>query len=434
MGTLTLDIITHKTFHEVASIFPMMGDEEYQSLVADIQVNGLLEPIWIYQNKIIDGRNRYKACRELGIEPQFREWDGNGSLVSFVVSLNLKRRHLTSGQKGMIAVEVEQQLAVEAEKRMLAGKALDPVQKVAQGRSRDQAASIVGTNHAYVTKAKKIVAQAPELQEPVLNGTITISDAEAIAKLSKEQRSTVMCDMILLGSKAKVAILDIKKAEVEARAQAAPTKPHVTLASWETWLHEQPMCDLLVTDPPYSTDVQDIATFAQSWLPLALAKVRSTGRAYVCIGAYPHELQAYLNVQASMPVRQILVWSYKNTIGPSPTHEYKDNWQAILYFVGNDAPPLDCPIMNEQFSSQEINAPDGRLGDRYHTWQKPDTLAERLIRHSTKPGDTVLDCFAGTGTFLLAATKFGCVARGCDVSAEMLQIAEKRGCEVHHEK
>ena len=80
-------------FHDVANIFPMMGDEEYKALVADIKVNGLHQPVWTYQNKIIDGRNRYKACIDAGIEPQFRVWDGNGSLIAFVVSLNLNRRH-----------------------------------------------------------------------------------------------------------------------------------------------------------------------------------------------------------------------------------------------------------------------------------------------------------------------------------------------------
>jgi hypothetical protein len=46
---------------------------------------------------------------------------------------------------------------------------------------------------------------------------------------------------------------------------------------------------------------------------------------------------------------------------------------------GVDAPALDCPAMTEQFSVQDINAPDGRLGDRYHAWQKPDDLRSVLF-------------------------------------------------------
>ena len=52
-------------FHNLASIFPLMTEEEYQALVRDIERNGLLEPVWLYEGKIIDGRNRYRACLEL---------------------------------------------------------------------------------------------------------------------------------------------------------------------------------------------------------------------------------------------------------------------------------------------------------------------------------------------------------------------------------
>jgi hypothetical protein len=80
--------------HEVAFLFPEMDEAEYWDLRDNIGFNGLREPIWLYQGKIIDGKHRYKACLETGTEPYFRDWDGKGSLVEFVVSLNLYRRHL----------------------------------------------------------------------------------------------------------------------------------------------------------------------------------------------------------------------------------------------------------------------------------------------------------------------------------------------------
>jgi SAM-dependent methyltransferase len=123
-----------------------------------------------------------------------------------------------------------------------------------------------------------------------------------------------------------------------------------------------------------------------------------------------------------------LVWTYRNTIGPKPKYDYILNWQAILYCRGPDAPPLECPELVEQLAVQDVNAPDGRLDGRYHTWQKPDELAERLIRHSTRPGELVLDPFAGTGTFLLAAARLGRKALGCDIAPDMLRIACERGC------
>ena len=214
------------------------------------------------------------------------------------------------------------------------------------------------------------------------------------------------------------------------KAEIAPAVPLITLASFDDWLPDQPDCDLLLTDPPYSTDVADVYGFANEWLPLALKKVKPTGRAYVCIGAYPAELHAYLSVPCGdLTLANVLVWTYRNTLGPSPALGYKLNWQAILYYHGPDAPPLDSPLMTEQFSVADINAPDGRQADRYHAWQKPAELGERFVRHATKPGDLVLDPFAGTGTFLLSAALLGRDASGCDADPAMLAIATQRGCQ-----
>lgn len=82
-------------FHPVAhQLFPLIQGTEFSQLVSDIKTNGLHEPMWLYDGKIIDGRNRYRACFKAGVAPVFRRWSGEGSLVAFVVSLNLHRRHL----------------------------------------------------------------------------------------------------------------------------------------------------------------------------------------------------------------------------------------------------------------------------------------------------------------------------------------------------
>ncbi len=209
-----------------------------------------------------------------------------------------------------------------------------------------------------------------------------------------------------------------------------PTTPIIEQASYEDWLPKQDACNLLLTDPPFSTDVDNIEQFSQSWLPLALSKVKDTGRAYIFIGAYPKELNVYLSIQPPehLILANVLVWTYRNTIGPAVSHDYKQNWQAILYYRGINSPPLNCPLLIEQFTVQPFNAPDARFGERFHAWEKPMPLAERLISQSTKAGDLILDCFAGTGTFVLAGAKLGRVAHGCDLSKKMLNIAKSRGC------
>ena len=92
--------------HEVADIFPMSSDEEFESLKESIRKDGLLEDIWIYEGKIVDGRNRLKGCLQTGTTPRYREYKGEpDKLINFVLGLNLHRRHLTPSQKACSALE-----------------------------------------------------------------------------------------------------------------------------------------------------------------------------------------------------------------------------------------------------------------------------------------------------------------------------------------
>jgi len=85
-------------FHPVANIFPLMTGAEYDALVSDIAEHGQHEAIWLYEGKVLDGRNRLRACNQLGLVPEFREYSGDDP-QAFVVSLNLHRRHLTREQR-----------------------------------------------------------------------------------------------------------------------------------------------------------------------------------------------------------------------------------------------------------------------------------------------------------------------------------------------
>jgi ParB-like nuclease domain len=104
--------------HPAANLFPLLEVEspEFGELVRDLQEHGLLQPIVLHDGLILDGRNRYRACQHAGIEPRFVEWSGE-SPTAYVLSLNLHRRHLTDGQKAMIAVDALSLFEAEARAR-----------------------------------------------------------------------------------------------------------------------------------------------------------------------------------------------------------------------------------------------------------------------------------------------------------------------------
>lgn len=168
-----------RKYHPVAKLFPLMQGEEFDVLRTDIAANGLLESIWLHPDgSIIDGRNRHRACIETGTPPQFKTWSSEGSLVGFVISMNLHRRHLTSSQRAAVAVDMLPMLEAEAKKRMMMGVAPDPSQKIDQGKATQRAAEIAQTNRQYVSDAKKLKRKAPELFERVKTGEVTIPQAK----------------------------------------------------------------------------------------------------------------------------------------------------------------------------------------------------------------------------------------------------------------
>ena len=163
----------------------------------------------------------------------------------------------------------------------------------------------------------------------------------------------------------------------------------------------------------------------------AIKKVKDTGRVFIFIGAYPKEIEAYLkrlNKQTDLIFENVLVWIYKNEIGPTPKMSFIQNIQFILYLRGKNATGWHTDKIMDLLSVYEINAPDGRLGNRHYKWQKPIELIDKLISISTNPGDLVIDCFAGSGTHLLSACKFKRRCSGCEIDKDVVKIACERGC------
>ena len=91
--------------HPISAAFPAMLETDFTALVNDIRANGQRLPIMVYDNQVLDGRHRYRACQQLGIARSSRSSPApiRSSVVLF---LNLQRRHLTESQRAMVAAEL----------------------------------------------------------------------------------------------------------------------------------------------------------------------------------------------------------------------------------------------------------------------------------------------------------------------------------------
>jgi len=427
-------------FHSVAGIFPEMLPEEFASLKASIETNGQRVPIYTHEGLIVDGRHRYRACIELGIEPRCEEWDGVGSLCEFVRILNAERRHLDTGAKQMAAARFAIELEKEAKVRQLknlknAGSSVQICTDEDLGYSRTKAAEKFGIGERSVASAIKVTKHGDDsLKQSVEAGNIAVSVAAVVADLpAEEQREIVARGEAEILRAAKEIKLRKSEKNIATRQERIIEKTKQEIFGRAFITHSDcqlivdiPPFDLLIADPPYFTD-GDYTKIVESFL----CRVKPTGQSYVFCSADPMELQAYFQLSShALKLEQVLVWNYNNTGQRQPSSRYNSNFQVILYYRGLEAPHINKPgDGTHQYACQTVNAPDGRIGDRFHPWQKPLELIERLILNSSNEGQIVLDPFACTGTTLLAAAKYNRVGIGYEINREFVDIAIRRGCE-----
>jgi ParB-like chromosome segregation protein Spo0J len=186
-------------YHPASNIFPMMSKEEADGLLKDIKKNGQRYAIELFESMILDGRNRYEACKKLGFTPETRGVDDIvKDPVAYVLTANLHRRHLTPSQRAMIASRAQEYYATEAKKRQKLSqgrgkKGVIPGSHLKdQGKSREQVGKAFDVSGASVDRATRIIERgAPELTEAVDSGELTVRMAERILELPVEEQRQI---------------------------------------------------------------------------------------------------------------------------------------------------------------------------------------------------------------------------------------------------
>lgn len=205
--------------HEYADLFPMMLEDDFSQLKTSMSESGYDEslPIVLFNGLILDGRNRYKAASELNIKPVFTDFTGTDEqALSFVLRHNLNRRHLNASQKAALAVDLLPIFEKQAKKRqseaVSLANSINPkkavsvvanlpplknedspaIERIKENtvsiKSREQAAAATGASPRYVSEAKKIAEESPELFKQIKSGEKTIQEIKKEQKT--EQRRT----------------------------------------------------------------------------------------------------------------------------------------------------------------------------------------------------------------------------------------------------
>ena len=169
--------------HPAAEIFPVMDEAAFAALVADIAAHGQREPILVLDGQVIDGRHRLRACEQLGLEPLVRQVSADdGDPFGLVVSLNLHRRHLSEGQRAIIAAR----LATLPHGRPDANAQICAF-------TQDEAAQHLKVSRRTVQHARAVLDHGiDELQAAVKGGEISVSAAAELSRLPADTQRTAL--------------------------------------------------------------------------------------------------------------------------------------------------------------------------------------------------------------------------------------------------
>jgi hypothetical protein len=138
--------------HPLAEQFDMIEDGDdggaaFEALKASIAKSGIKMPIWLFEGKVLDGRNRLKAGLAVGHKfttPDFNFFHGTAAEAkAFVDAANIHRRHHSKDQKAKL---VKARIAEQP------------------GASNRQIAKLCAVSHTFVNKVREGMA-APEVDD-----------------------------------------------------------------------------------------------------------------------------------------------------------------------------------------------------------------------------------------------------------------------------
>jgi ParB-like chromosome segregation protein Spo0J len=405
-------------------------------LKSSIRNKGLHLPIIINQNNVIlDGHNRLKICKELGIEPKFevKEFQDPLQEKEFVIEINLNRRHLNSFQIAELEYKMEGIYKEMAKLRSLSnlrnvnkeiistapndGIELDKEKNEETGKVSEIIAKKTGLSPRTYERAKKIIEEgSEETKEKLRQGKTKIS--KEYEKIQRDRKRQEL-----------LSHLDNKNSK-EREKETDNCKLILGDFRQKGKEIEDNSVDLIFTDPPYS---EQYLYLYDDLARLAVRALKPGGSLIFLLG---HIIEDKVTIVFN-----------KYSIDNLDTHgiglkfwcpfyvKHKGNHTKIharnvfaqgkpmLWYVKGKKPNELMMIAGPISDFIQSQDPDKTL----HEWIQSQTEAEYCIKHLTLENhSTVLDPFMGSGTTGLAALNLGRKFIGIEKNPETFEIASLR--------
>jgi 16S rRNA G966 N2-methylase RsmD len=365
----------------------MMSKKELSILCNDIEQHGYDQtlPITLYEDKILDGRNRQLAADTVGVNPNYVNLEGDQKdALDFVIRHNLKRRHLNETQRAVIAEKL-----ANLNNGQKASSANLPSIAVTQ----TEAAEMLNISPRMIRSIRAIEREAPELLEVMERGEMTANEAEDMIRKNRR---------------------DFERRKLADTGNNIPSSSRWTVeqGSIETYQTNKKF-DFIITDPPYPKEYlslfEILAKRAKEWL-------EPTGLLVVMSG------QSYLDHIYEMLSKELVYyWTacYLTPGQPTPLRQRQVNttWKPILIYGLSDN--YRGKIFGDVFISDANDK-------EFHKWGQSISGMISLISQICLPGQSIFDPFCGAGTTGVAALQNGCFFDGIDIDLENVNISKSR--------
>lgn len=402
-------------------LFELLPADEFSALKADIAKRGVLVPIeYDSDGNILDGHHRDRACRELGIKDYptvTRLFANDDEKEEHVVTLNVRRRHLTGEQKRKWVAWF---LARHPE------------------RSNREIGREVGVDDKTVGSVRaelESTAEIPQLETRVgRDGKVRPAVAPSIFTNSR-QAPRAQAALTDLDDAAPEKQLDLKRAERIAREKAADERRAAVIeevtGDGEVEIRHGDFrkvlddlagtVDAIITDPPYEREYDEL------WEPLsevARMLLKPTGVLAVMCGTRLDLIDhARYMLDKHMKRRHVGVYLTPGQRWRDQVERVAIGWKPIFLYSHPDVDVSNRKWINDDvFTSSGTREQD----TRFHHWGQNESGIADLIRGLTEPGQLVVDPFLGGGTAAVVCRDLGRRFIGCDVDANAVSISRER--------
>lgn len=411
MGDMLIDIeMTGETelygeyeAHPYARLFPCIEGADFYQLVQDIQDHGQRDPCIIatFDGKtwLLDGRNRYRACLLAGKEPLIVHSGviaTEREALTFILSTNLHRRHLTTSQRAMLGAQIANMTRADTLAQNANPNEINtPTDgQICLSRDREpsisieQASQIVNASGGSIKHARQVLDKGTEaLAKAVQGGDIAVAAASTLAQLPPQEQERLLQEYSPKQIKRMAA--QIRKNERQKRFEEKQAKA-------VQFHRDHPQTyNVILADPPWEYDQKGSNGAAEKHyetLPIAMIhdfledhNIEIAKDAVLFLwGTEPLYDQAISTIYAWNFTRKTgWIWDKSGEGSPGlGTYSFTDHEVLHVATKGSFA-----PLAPKRFSSL-FSAPKGEHSE------KPAEVYERI--ETMYPGCNYLEIFART--------------------------------------